>query len=152
MVFRYDHPTANGSLQWRHNECDGVPINWRLDCSLNRSFRWRLKNQSSTSVALLRGIHRWLVDSPSQRASNAGNLTIWWRHDVILAFHYIIISRPGYLMTHRTLLCDHLGIPTPSLRSRCVKEKWAKKKKESVQALTYKLEITVMPQSGVNKT
>ena len=28
----------------------------------------------------LRGIHRWPVNSPAQRASNAENVSIWWSH------------------------------------------------------------------------
>ena len=37
------------------------------------------KYQSSASLAFVRGIHRdrW---SPAQRASNAENVSIWWRH------------------------------------------------------------------------
>ena len=34
------------------------------------------KYQSSASLAFVRGIHRW----PAQRASNAENVSIWWRH------------------------------------------------------------------------
>ena len=34
------------------------------------------KRQSSASLAFVRGIHRW----PGQRASNAENVSIWWRH------------------------------------------------------------------------
>ena len=36
------------------------------------------KHQSSVSLAFVRGIHRWPVNS--QRASNAENVSIWWRH------------------------------------------------------------------------
>ena len=37
------------------------------------------KHQSSTSLAFVRGIHRdrWI---PAQMASNAENISIWWRH------------------------------------------------------------------------
>ena len=37
------------------------------------------KHQSSASLAFLRGIHRWLVNSHT-KASNAENISIWWRH------------------------------------------------------------------------
>ena len=48
------------SLQWRHNEREGISDHRRLDCLHNRLFRRRLKkHQSSTSVASVRGIHRW---------------------------------------------------------------------------------------------
>ena len=35
------------------------------------------KHQSSASLACVRGIHR---NSPAQMASNAENVSIWWRH------------------------------------------------------------------------
>ena len=38
------------------------------------------KDQSSASLAFVRGIHRWPVNSPTQMASNAENVFIWWRH------------------------------------------------------------------------
>ena len=38
------------------------------------------KHQSSASLAFVRGIHRWPVNSPTQMASNAENVSIWWRH------------------------------------------------------------------------
>ena len=40
------------------------------------------KHQSSASLAYVRGIHRGPVNSP-QMASNAGNVSIWWRHHVL---------------------------------------------------------------------
>ena len=111
---------GNITLQWRHNERDGVSTHRPHDCLLNRSFRRRLllliiinlillysdiivgpmasqitsltivystvysgadhrKHQSSASLAFVRGIHRWPVNSP-QMASNAGNVSTWWRH------------------------------------------------------------------------
>ena len=38
------------------------------------------KHQSSASLAFVRGIHRSPVKFPAQMASNAENLSIWWRH------------------------------------------------------------------------
>ena len=49
------------TLQWRHNGHDGVSYHQRLDGLLNRLFRPR---QSSASLAFVRGIHRWPVNSP----------------------------------------------------------------------------------------
>ena len=40
------------------------------------------KHQSTASLAFVSGIHRWPVNSPAQRASNAENVSIWWRHYV----------------------------------------------------------------------
>ena len=38
------------------------------------------KNQSFTSLAFVRGIHRWPVYSITQRDNNAENVYSWWRH------------------------------------------------------------------------
>ena len=55
----------NISSQWRHNERYGVSNHRRLDCLLNLLFKHRSKkNQSSASLAFVRGIHRWPVNSP----------------------------------------------------------------------------------------
>ena len=51
------------SLQWRHNECDGVSDQQPHDCLLNRLFTRRWK-KTSTSLAFVRGIHRWPLNSP----------------------------------------------------------------------------------------
>ena len=40
------------------------------------------KHQSSASLAFVWGIHRWPVNSAQQMASNAENVSIWWRHYV----------------------------------------------------------------------
>ena len=53
------------SLKWRHNEPDGVSNYRRLYCLLSRLFRRRTKKTSKlASLAFVRGIHRWPVDSP----------------------------------------------------------------------------------------
>ena len=38
------------------------------------------KHQSFASLAFVRGIHRGPVQFPAQMASNAENVSIWWRH------------------------------------------------------------------------
>ena len=38
------------------------------------------KHESSASLAFVQGIHRWPVNSPQKLASNAENVSIWWRH------------------------------------------------------------------------
>ena len=64
-------------LQWRHNERDGVSNHQPWDCLLNRLFRRRSKKTSKLHVT-------GLCVGNSQRASNAENVSIWWRHHVIL--------------------------------------------------------------------
>ena len=51
------------------------------DCLLNRLFRRRSKKTSKLRVTgLCAGIHLWPVNSPHKRASNAEDVSIWWRH------------------------------------------------------------------------
>ena len=55
----------NNTLQWRHDECDGVSNHLPHDCLLNRLSRRRSKkHQASASLAFVTGIHRWPVNSP----------------------------------------------------------------------------------------
>ena len=52
-------------LQWRHNGRDRVSNHQPHDCLLDRLFRRRSKkNQSSASLAFVRGIHRGPGNSP----------------------------------------------------------------------------------------
>ena len=67
--------------QWRDNERVGVSDHWRLDCLLNRLFRRRSKKISKLRViGLCEGDSSVTDGFPSQRASNAENVSIWWRH------------------------------------------------------------------------
>ena len=50
------------ALQWRHNERDSVSNHQPHECLLYGLFRRRY--QSSASLAFVRGIHRWTVNSP----------------------------------------------------------------------------------------
>ena len=52
--------TTFTSLQWHHNERDGVSIVCPTVCSGAD----KRKHQSSVSLAFMRGIHRWPVVSP----------------------------------------------------------------------------------------
>ena len=55
-------------LQWRHNERDGVSNHQPHNCLLNRySGADQRKQQSSASLAFVRGIHRRPVNSPHKR-------------------------------------------------------------------------------------
>ena len=59
------HHCDDSPLQWRHNGRDSVSNHQSHDCLLNRysdADQW--KHQSSASLAFVRGIHRWPVNSP----------------------------------------------------------------------------------------
>ena len=70
------------SLQWRHNECDGVSNHQPHHCLLNGLFRRRSKKTSKLRVTCLcEGNSPVTGEFPVRRASNAENVSIWWRHN-----------------------------------------------------------------------
>ena len=71
------------ALLWRHNGCHGVSNHQSRDCLLNRLFRHRWKKTSKLCVTgLCAGNSPVTGEFPAQRASNAENVFIWWRHHV----------------------------------------------------------------------
>ena len=69
------------SLRWRHNGHDSVSNHQPHDCLLNRLFRRRSKKTSKLRVTGLRvGKSPGTGEFPAQMASNAENVSIWWRH------------------------------------------------------------------------
>ena len=73
-------------LHWRHNELDGVPNREPRDCLLNRLFWRRSKKTSKLRVTgLCVGTSPVTGEFPSQRASDAENVSIGWRHHAFRA-------------------------------------------------------------------
>ena len=71
------------SLRWRHNERDGVSNHRRHDCLPNCLFRRRSKKTSKLRVTGHCERNSSVTgELPSQRASNAENVSIGWRHHV----------------------------------------------------------------------
>ena len=69
------------SFLWRHNYRDGVSNHQPHDCLLNRLFRCRWKKTSKLRITgLCAGNSPVTGEFPTQRASNAENVSIWWRH------------------------------------------------------------------------
>ena len=69
------------ALQWRHNEHDVVSNHQPHDCLLNCLFRRRSKKTSKLRVtSLCEGNSPMAGESPARGASNAGNVSICWRH------------------------------------------------------------------------
>ena len=72
---------SNFSLEWRHNDRDGVSNHQNRDCLLNCLFGRKSKKTSKLRVTgLCVGNSPVIGDFPTQRASNAENVSIWWRH------------------------------------------------------------------------
>ena len=71
----------NRTLQWRHNGRDGVSNHQPHDCLLNCLFRHRAKKTLKLRVtSLYAGNSPVTGEHPAQMASNAENVSIWWRH------------------------------------------------------------------------
>ena len=81
------------SLQWRHNQHGGVSNNRRLDCLLHRLFRRRSKKISKLRVTgLCEGNLPLAGVFHVQKASNAENPSIWWRHHVFRQMGYVSLA------------------------------------------------------------
>ena len=69
------------SLQWHNNGRDRVSNHQPHDCLLNRLFRSKKTSKLSVTV-LYAGNSPGTGGFPAQMASNAENVSIWWRHHV----------------------------------------------------------------------
>ena len=69
------------SLIWCHNECECVSNHQPHECLLNSLFRRRSKKILKLHVTgLCEGNSPVTGEFPAQRASEAENVSIWWRH------------------------------------------------------------------------
>ena len=74
------------TLRWRHHGRDSVSNHQPYDCLLKRLFRRRSKNTSKLRVTgLCAGNSPGTGEFPAHMASNAEDVSIWWRHhDIII--------------------------------------------------------------------
>ena len=98
----YQHHSSSMSyevtLQWRHNGHDSVSNHQPHDCLLSRFFRRRSKKTSKLRVTgLCAGNSPATGEFPAQMASNAENVSIWWRHHVYLGFMGCYIKFASYM-------------------------------------------------------
>ena len=97
------------TLRWRHNERDSVSNHQPHDCLLNRLFTRRSKKTSKLRVTgLCAGNSPETGEFPAQRASNAENGSIWWRHHDLIHLPLVnmlaVIQKPN----PRTQFMDYL--------------------------------------------
>ena len=97
-------PVKQLSLQWPHNGRDSVSNQQLHDCLPNRLFRRRSKKTWKLRVTGL-----CARNSPgsgeflAQIASNAGNISIWWRHHVkIMDITTILTTKSSDIVTKRS--------------------------------------------------
>ena len=88
------------SLKWRNNERDGVSNHQPPDCLLNRLFRRRSKKTSKLRVTAWPLWRNSLAtgEFPAQRARNAENVSIWWRHHVMSRVQQTGLYGLGHLL------------------------------------------------------
>ena len=93
------------TLPWRHNERDDVLNHQTHDCLLNRLFGRRSTKTSKLRVTgLSAGNSPGTGEFPAQMASNAENVSIWWRHHDRGIFVFAMDSyRAVVYMWHTTL-------------------------------------------------
>ena len=85
-------PSKTSTLHYVDNERDGVSNHQPHDCLLNRLSRHRSKKTSKLCITgLCDGNSPVTGEFPTIRASNAENVTIWWRHHWQKLVEYIII-------------------------------------------------------------
>ena len=105
------------SLQWRHNGRDSVSNHQPHHCLLNRLFRHTSKETSFEKLRITGlcvcvcvggggGDSPATGEFPAQMASNAENVSIWWRHHVhwnhsaLSISHGIFSPKNSEKMTH----------------------------------------------------
>ena len=97
-------------LQWRHNEQDCVSNHQPHDCLLNCLSRHRsMKTLTLRVTGLCVGNSPVTGEFPAQRASNAENASMWWRHYVNLRrldrhFHLVIFTKVWDVSTNKSHL------------------------------------------------
>ena len=101
-------------LLWPHYEHDVVSNCQPHDCLLKCLFRRRSKETSKLRLTgLCEGNSPGTGEFPAQRASNAENVSIWWRHHINPIFHRVWITMEKFVceMGPRSYFtCWHLFI------------------------------------------
>ena len=102
------------TLQWRHNDHDGVSNHQPSDCLLNRLSRRRSNKTSKLRVTgLCAGNSPVTGEFPAPKASSAENVSTWWRHHgeffcLILCFCFVLV------------ICDQKRLTEHDLKHNCV--------------------------------
>ena len=139
VVFRHRCVFA---LQWRHKRRDSVSNHQPHDCFLKRLFRRRSKKTSKLRVTGPCEVNSPETgEFPAQRASNAENVSIWWRHHGLFVTYIIWVSNQQdhslvnlkqnfndkdyelYRYFKRIFLNENVGISIKSITEVC--SKWS---------------------------
>ena len=112
-------------LLWRHDGHNGVSNLQPHDCLLHRLFRRRSKKTSKLRVTgLCVGNSPVTGEFPAQRASNAGNVSIWWRHHAMNSnLAYLYYGGPN-ASPHRKLFNNQVVVLICPLHHRSNNSSW----------------------------
>ena len=107
--------SSHVTLRWRYNGHDSISNHQPHHCLLNRLFRRRSKKTSKLRVTgLCVGNSPVTSEFPAQMASNAENVSIWWRH------HETLYTKKGS-MTQKVFPCqDNIMVLICILYFSCV--------------------------------
>ena len=95
------------SLQWRHNECDGVSNHWRLEYLLYHLFRCRSKRASKLcAIGLCEGNPPVTSGFSSQRA-HVMTSPSWWNNNKTQKFTNYIHNSWDVLLKLIVFYCDY---------------------------------------------
>ena len=104
VLFRLHAVVNTHLLQWRHKDHKSVSKHRHLDCFLNCLFRHRSKKTSKLRVTGLCEGNLPVTDGfPPQRGSYAENVSIWWRHPVL-----ILKCVYNHLISFENLSCQNI--------------------------------------------
>ena len=104
------------SLYWRHYERDGVSNHRRLQCLLTRLCQAQIKeNIKAPRDWPLWGEFTGDRRFPSQRASNAENVSTWWRHHVKHTIAPCQVKQPCWIRVNESY--ESISAPLELLRS-----------------------------------
>ena len=105
---------CSNALRWRHIERDGVSNHQPHDCLLKRLFRQRSKETAELRVTdLCAGNSPVAGEFPPRMASNAENVSVWWRHQGVInssgSILYILVFTVTDYFTRPIMTLGHSG-------------------------------------------
>ena len=109
------------SLQWRHNERDGVSNHQPHHCLLNRLFRAQIQETSKLRfTGLCAGNSPVTGEFPAQMACEAGNVSISWRHHVLTVIYMTLtLSSVNNFVTICSVVPFHNGSSPWTKQNKC---------------------------------
>ena len=115
----WDAKRLKATLHWRHNGRECVSNHQPYDCLLKRLFGRRSKKTSKLRVAgLCEGNSPGTGEFPAQMASNAENVSIWWRHHEFVELPVRVVSEvPNCSLRYAKLRYIHSITVTSFVRS-----------------------------------